>query len=138
MSNFLTCRRFLCPVLASSTSSGTALMVSIEMHCTGQARSHWIHPMQSSMLTNSCMRELGGSSQRSSGYCRVTAGPNSFFHVNRMPISGVFTLSQIFTRYCNIPYGPSSWFAVLVAVHVHANTRGVPYIRDLDAAIKFL
>src|SRR5947209_4512396 len=107
MSNFETCRRFLCPVLVSSTSSGTALIVSIVMHCTGQARSHWIQPIQSSIFTNSCMREFGGSSQRSSGYCRVTAGTNSFFHVNRMPISGVFMLSQMFTRYRHMLHGPS-------------------------------
>src|SRR5262245_27893155 len=104
MSNLATCRRFLCPVLASSTSSGTALIVSIVMHCTGQARSHCIQPMQSSIFTNSCIREFGGSSQRSSGYCSVTAGTNSLFHVNRMPISCVFTLSQIFIRYCHIPH----------------------------------
>src|SRR5262249_45987809 len=33
---------------------------------------------------------------------------------------------------------PHLWFAVLVAVHVHANTRRVPNIPDLDATVKFL
>src|SRR4030095_12810550 len=95
------------PVLASSTSSGTALIVSIVMHCTGQARSHCTQPIQSSIFTNSCIREFGGSSQRSSGYCSVTAGTNSLFHVNRIPISGVFRLYHIFTRYAHIPHDSS-------------------------------
>src|ERR671925_2381223 len=107
MSNLATCKRFLCPVLVSSTSSGTALIVSMVMHCTGQARSHCTQPIQSSIFTNSCIREFGGSSQRSSGYCSVTAGTNSLFHVNRMPISGVLILSQIFTRYCHMLHNPS-------------------------------
>src|SRR4029434_1540019 len=33
---------------------------------------------------------------------------------------------------------PRLWFAVLVAVHVHANARGVPDVRDFDTVIKFL
>src|SRR5882724_7437458 len=37
--------------------------------------------------------------------------------------------------YCTIP---RLWFAVLVAVYVHANTWGVSDVRDLDAMIKFL
>src|SRR5712691_2407342 len=33
---------------------------------------------------------------------------------------------------------PRLWFAVLVAVDIHANARGVPYVRNLDTVIKFL
>src|SRR4029450_11604929 len=33
---------------------------------------------------------------------------------------------------------PRLWFAVLIAVDIHANARGVPDVRDLDTVIKFL
>src|SRR5688572_20447334 len=99
MSNTGTCNRFLCPVVVSSTSSGIALMVSMVMHRTGHARSHCTQPMQSSILTNNCMRELGGSSHLSSGYCKVTDGRKSCFHVNRIPINGVVNPCQMLEKY---------------------------------------
>lgn len=58
--------------------------------------------LQSSILTNNCMRELGGNSHLSSGYCKVTDGRKSCFHVNRIPVRGVVKPCQILEKYSRI------------------------------------
>ena len=83
------------------------------MQSTGQARSHCLQPMQSSIFTWSRIRvrsmssSLGMSSgerQRSPGsssavYCWVTAGWNRWRKVITIPAATVLTVSQMSRKY---------------------------------------
>jgi hypothetical protein len=65
------------------------------MHCTGQARTHWPQPMQSSYFMKSFMRERLGSTHFSSGYCRQKLGVNRCRQVTRMPTNIVCSPCQM-------------------------------------------
>src|SRR3989304_6643610 len=82
------------------------------MQSSGQAFSHCLHPMQSSILTCSLMRERALRSpsgtmsdfQRSSGfssawYCWVTEGMKMCLRVTAMPLATVTTASNISVKY---------------------------------------
>ena len=61
---------------------------------TGQARTHWPQPMQSSYFMKRRMRLFGGSGHFSLGYCSVTGFVNRCRQVIRIPTSTVKKPSQ--------------------------------------------
>src|SRR5918911_1765628 len=72
------------------------------MQSTGQTLAQNPHPMQSSILLNSCARAPGGSSHFSSGYCKVTDGVNRCQNVRRIPTSTVQIPENTLAKYAFI------------------------------------
>ncbi len=64
------------------------------MQLTGQARTHWPQPMQSSNFMKSRIRLFGGSGHFTVGYCSVTGSVNMCRQVIRIPTSTVKKPSQ--------------------------------------------
>ena len=64
------------------------------MQLTGQARTHWPQPMQSSYFMKSRIRLFGGSGHFTVGYCSVTGSVNMCRQVIRIPTSTVKKPSQ--------------------------------------------